>query len=63
MALIVAMFGGTIPILTRKLKDIPATLMMFYLGVVGTIIMGAWIAVDAMRSEETGLRMLSYTGK
>ena len=63
MALIVACFGGTIPILTRKLKDIPATLMMFYLGIVGSLIMGIWIAVETVRSENGSLQMTTYTAK
>ena len=46
IALIVAMFGGTMPILTRTLKDVPATLMMFYLGLVGSALIGVYLVSE-----------------
>lgn len=65
LAVVVAFFGGTMPILTRKLKDVPATLMMFYLGLVGSVLIGVYLAVEAIRSEEgfSGIRLTTYTGK
>ena len=65
IALIVACFGGTMPILTRTLKDVPATLMMFYLGLVGSLLIGIYLLVETLRSEGgfSELRLISYTGK
>ena len=61
--MIVSFFGGTIPILSRKLKDTPPTLMMFFLGLAGSIIMLLFVVIEALLSEDKSLRMLQYTGK
>ena len=60
MALVVALFGGTIPILTRKLKKMPASIMMFYLGLIGSIIM-LILAGIGQRYSMSGLFEMAYT--
>ena len=37
--------------------------MLFYMGALGTIIMGIIVGVEAYYSEESGLHLVSYTGK
>ena len=65
IALVVAMFGGTMPILTRTLKDVPATLMMFYLGLVGSVLIGTYLVIEGLKSDGgfSELRLFSYSGK
>ena len=62
MAVVVAFFGGTIPILTRKLKDIPASIMMFYMGLLGSILMAVLIGAEAYYNKSE-LHTVSYTGE
>ena len=47
MALVVAFFGGSMPILTRRLSEMPASSMMFLMGLFGTVIMGTLIILEA----------------
>ena len=61
MALIVAFFGGSMPILTRRLKDMPASSMMFLMGLFGTLIMGILIVLEAYWINAETYHIFSYT--
>ena len=63
MALIVSFFGGSMPILTRRLKDMPASAMMFLMGLFGTIMMGSLVVAEAYWTKAENYHLLSYTSQ
>ena len=62
LALVVAFFMAMTTVLNRRLKSIPASIVMFYHGLVGAIVILLWILADLCFSEK-GLRMATYSGK
>ena len=61
MALVVAFFGGSMPILTRRLSEMPASSMMFLMGLFGTVIMGTLIILEAYWKQHDSYHLFSYT--
>ena len=55
-----AFFIASTSVLNRKLKEIPTSIIMFYHGLFGLIPIGAYILIEAARSE-TGMRMMGYS--
>ena len=58
--MLVAIFGGTTSVLNRTLKEVPPSLLMFYHGLAGMLVMLIWILIEAVVSGN-GIRMLSYS--
>ena len=63
MALIVSFFGGSMPILTRRLKDMPASAMMFLMGLFGTFMMGFLVVAEAYWTQAESYHLFSYTNQ
>ena len=61
LALLVAFFGSITSVLNRTLKEIPASLIMFYHSLSGVIVMIIVILIEAALSSENTIRMFTYT--
>ena len=61
IVLIAAINQGNVAAACRNLKSIPTTLMMFYHGIIGLVVIWIYIAIEAAVIGE--LRMSDYTTK
>ena len=51
LAVLVAAITGVVAVLNRRLKSIPASMIMFYQGILGFTVFGIYLTVEAIQSD------------